>query len=85
MHVGTEEVLHDDATRFADKAGAANVAAHLHVWEGMPHVFLSNVATLQAARLALKLTGEFLNARLFGAPEHLALRDSDMTPPGPPV
>lgn len=55
VHVGTAEILLDDARRFA-----ARTALELHVWEGMPHVFLRNVRTMVAARAALDLAGQFL-------------------------
>ena len=42
----------------------AGVAADLHVWEGMPHVFLSNVDTLEAATRALDIASAFLSGQL---------------------
>jgi acetyl esterase/lipase len=64
LHVGNDEVLRDDAVRYADRARAASVAADLHVWEGMPHVFLSNVGTLEAATRALDIASAFLRGQL---------------------
>lgn len=60
LHVGNDEVLRDDAVCYADRARAAGVAADLHVWEGMPHVFPANVGTLEAADHALDLVSAFL-------------------------
>lgn len=39
IQVGTDEILLDDALRFAEKARAAGVDVDLQVWEGMFHVF----------------------------------------------
>jgi monoterpene epsilon-lactone hydrolase len=64
LHVGNDEVLRDDAIRYADRARAAGVATDLHVWEGMPHVFLSNVGTLEAATRALDIASAFLRGQL---------------------
>jgi epsilon-lactone hydrolase len=61
LHVGEDEILLDDAARFADQVEAAGGEAQLHVWEGMTHVFPSNLS-LQAANDALKNIGTFLEA-----------------------
>jgi acetyl esterase/lipase len=60
MHVGEDEILLDDARRYADRLADAGSAAGVHVWQGMAHVFPANLALLQAAREALDITGEFL-------------------------
>jgi acetyl esterase/lipase len=39
IHVGTEEILLDDARRLADAAESAGVSVRLHIWPGMFHVF----------------------------------------------
>jgi monoterpene epsilon-lactone hydrolase len=64
VHTGTDEILLDDARRYAQSALAANVDVALHSWEGMPHVFPSTVGTLKAATQALDLIGTFLRERL---------------------
>jgi len=64
LHVGTSEVLLDDARRYAEKARAAGVEAVAHVWEGMTHVFPSSVGTLEAAEEALSLMAIFLDGKL---------------------
>jgi monoterpene epsilon-lactone hydrolase len=64
VHVGTEEVLHDDSLRYAERAQAAGGLVELHVWEGMPHGFAASADTLLAARQALDLSGTFLNQYL---------------------
>ena len=63
IHVGTEEVLLNDAEDFALAADAAGGDVQLHVWEGMPHGFLSGVGRFDAAGEGLSLIGEFLAAR----------------------
>ena len=59
VHVGTAEILLDDARRLT-----ALGPVEVHVWEGMVHVFPNNVATVKAARAALDLTGAFLREAL---------------------
>ena len=59
LHVGTSEILLDDTLRYAELARAAGVAVTTHVWEGMPHVFVSSIGVFDAANEALGLVGEF--------------------------
>jgi epsilon-lactone hydrolase len=62
--VGDAEVLLDDARRYAARAARAGVDATLHVWEGMPHVFESNVGKLAASGEAFDLIGAFFSEHL---------------------
>jgi epsilon-lactone hydrolase len=64
LHVGEDEILLDDSRRFAERIGIAGGSAQLHVWQGMVHVFPSNLELLQAAREALDDIGEFLRSYL---------------------
>ena len=64
FHVGEDEVFLDDSRRCADRITASGGEAELHVWEGMIHVFSSNMVILQAAREALDMVGGFLRRRL---------------------
>ena len=64
LHVGEDEVLLDDARRYAAKVEDLGGSAELHVWQGMVHVFPANLALLRAAKEALELIGEFLRAHL---------------------
>jgi len=66
LHVGEDEVLLDDARRYATKVEDIGGSAELHVWQGMVHVFPANLALLRAAPEALELIGEFLRAHLVG-------------------
>lgn len=64
IHVGTSEILLDDARRYVARARQAGVNATAHIWEGMPHVFHTNVGTLDAAEQALETIGDFLKEKL---------------------
>jgi epsilon-lactone hydrolase len=62
VHVGEDEILLDDARRYADLVANSGSAAELHLWQGMVHVFPANLALLHAAREALDLAGDFLRS-----------------------
>ena len=64
LHVGEDEILLDDARRYADLLAKSGSAAELHIWHGMTHVFLANLALLKAAREALDIAGQFLRRHL---------------------
>ena len=64
LHVGEDEILLDDARRYAERLGAAGSAGELHIWKGMVHVFPANLALLRAAREATDEIGAFLRSRL---------------------
>ena len=64
INVGDAEILLDDARRYTERASFSGVDVSLHVWEGMPHVFESNVGKLAASGSALDLIGAFLNEHL---------------------
>jgi acetyl esterase/lipase len=64
LHVGTSEVLLDDALRYAERARAEGVDATAHAWEGMTHVFPSSVGSLDAADQALDIMAAFLVDKL---------------------
>jgi monoterpene epsilon-lactone hydrolase len=63
LHVGEDEILLDDALRYADRVGQAPLA-EVHVWKGMTHVFPVNSGLLRAARDALDNIGAFLAQHL---------------------
>lgn len=60
VHVGEDEVLLDDSTRYGDRVEKSGGICQVNVWEGMVHVFPSNVSTLHAAKAALDDIGDFL-------------------------
>src|SRR6266850_2431912 len=64
VHVGDDEVLLDDSRRYVARAVTAGVDAALDVWMGMPHGFVANVDSFNAARQALSAIGDFLTERL---------------------
>jgi len=64
IHVGLDEILLDDSRRYVARARAAHVDATLHVWDGMPHVFASNLGKLAAADQAVDLLALFLREQL---------------------
>jgi acetyl esterase/lipase len=64
LHVGEDEILLDDARRYAERLGAAGSAGELHIWKGMVHVFPANLALLRAAREATDDIGAFLRRHL---------------------
>jgi acetyl esterase/lipase len=67
IHVGTSEVLLDDARRYADRFQEAGGDAVAHTWEGMMHVFPSSVGSLEGSDAALDLIGVFLKDKLQSA------------------
>jgi monoterpene epsilon-lactone hydrolase len=60
IQVGSAETLLADATRLAEKAGAADVAVTLEVWPGMIHAWPLWNAHLSAGRRALANAGAFM-------------------------
>ena len=60
MHVGDEEVLLDDTTRFAQRARAAGVEVNLEIWPEMFHVFHAFASALPEGREAIAKIGDFL-------------------------
>jgi len=59
IQVGTDEVLLDDARRFAERAQAAGVAVILEVWDEMFHVF-QLVSFLPETKEAMQHIAEFV-------------------------
>jgi acetyl esterase/lipase len=67
IHVGQDEVLLEDSSRYFEKAVAAGVDAELDIWVGMPHGFANFVGKLKASAQALDAIGAFLADRLTAA------------------
>jgi epsilon-lactone hydrolase len=63
VHVGDDEVLLNDASRYVVRAVDAGVDARMDVWQGMPHGFTSGVGKIAAANQALAAIGAFLAQR----------------------
>ena len=63
IQVGTDEILLDDAARFAHKAQAAGVDVTLEVWQGMFHVFHIFPFFAETAEAVAQIA-EFVQARI---------------------
>lgn len=66
VHVGSDEILFDDATCLAERAQAAGVDATLRVFDGLWHVFQAQAGLLPEADESIAEIGAFLRARLRG-------------------
>jgi epsilon-lactone hydrolase len=64
IQVGSAETLLDDATRFAEAAGAAEVPVTLEIWPHMIHAWPLWNAHLEAGRHALASAGAFIRNHL---------------------
>jgi monoterpene epsilon-lactone hydrolase len=64
IQVGTDEILLDDSTRFADRAWAASAEVDLQRFDGLFHDFQTACATLEVSRSALEDVAAFLRRRL---------------------
>ncbi|HKB25152.1 MAG TPA: alpha/beta hydrolase [Methylomirabilota bacterium] len=64
VHVGSEEVLLDDARQLAARAKAAGVEATLCVWPEMVHVWHWFLGMLDEAQAAVDELGEFVSAKV---------------------
>ncbi|HAT33223.1 MAG TPA: esterase [Janthinobacterium sp.] len=64
VHVGDDEVLLDDALRYAERAAAAGSDIGVEVWMGMAHGFAGAVGRMDAAGLALDAIAGFLAQQL---------------------
>lgn len=62
IHVGSTEILLDDATRLADRVRSAGVHADLRIWPAQPHVFPLFARFLPEGREAIAGSGRFLLA-----------------------
>ena len=64
VQVGSDEILLDDSTRFADRAYAAGVDVELQRFDGWWHDFQALAGSLDGAREALEDLAAFLRRRL---------------------
>jgi acetyl esterase/lipase len=69
IDVGDDEILLDDAVRYAERARLAGVNVTLHVWAGLPHVFQSSLGSWRTAQAAVNDIGSFLHGALSGKEE----------------
>ena len=61
IDVGEDEILLDDARRYAASAEAAKVEVTLGIWAGMPHTFQGMIGRLASATKAIAAENDFLN------------------------
>ncbi len=67
IHVGADEILRDDSTRFAERARAAGVRVDLKIWPVVPHAWQLAPHRVPEARQSLRESAAFLRA--VAAPE----------------
>lgn len=67
IHVGTDELIFDDATRLAERARDAGVDVTLHVFDRMWHEFQIHAGAMNESDEAVAELGEFLRAHLADA------------------
>jgi acetyl esterase/lipase len=68
IHVGEDEILLDDSIRYGEQLERAGGTCQVHTWQGMVHVFPSNITLLHAAKAALDDIGDFLREQLVNEP-----------------
>jgi epsilon-lactone hydrolase len=64
MHIGEDDVLLDDSIRYGKRFEQEGGTIQVHAWQGMIHVFPSNIALLEAAKEALDDVGDFMKVQL---------------------
>lgn len=64
MDVGADDILLDDSVRYVAQLEATGGTAEVHTWQGMIHVFPSNIKLLKAAKEALDGIAVFLRQHL---------------------
>jgi acetyl esterase/lipase len=63
IHVGSDEVLYDDALRMADRMHAAGSEVELEIWPRMPHVWHVFAPVIPEARRAIERVGAFVREK----------------------
>jgi epsilon-lactone hydrolase len=66
IHVGSDEILRDDAVRMAEKMRTAGCDVEIDVWPRMPHAWHLYARIVPEGRLAIDRIGTFLRNRLLG-------------------
>ncbi len=64
IHVGDDEILLSDSTRFADKLQEAGVDVELEIWPEMWHVFQLFVGKMPESRRAIVKIGDYIRRTL---------------------
>jgi epsilon-lactone hydrolase len=60
IHVGSDEILRDDAVRMAQKMSSSGCDVELEVWPKMPHVWHLYSRLLPEGRLAMEHIGKYI-------------------------
>jgi acetyl esterase/lipase len=60
IHVGSDEILRDDAERMAQRLRNAGSRAELEIWPRMPHVWHLYARILPEGRQAVARVGDFV-------------------------
>jgi acetyl esterase/lipase len=68
IHLGEDEILLNDSLRYGERLELEGGTVQVHTWDGMIHVFPSNVAVLHAAKEALDDIGDFLRQQFSMSP-----------------
>jgi acetyl esterase/lipase len=63
IHVGSDEILRDDAIRMAERLRAAACEVEIEVWPRMPHAWHLYARILPEGRRAIERIGTFLQQR----------------------
>jgi epsilon-lactone hydrolase len=66
IHVGSDEILRDDAVRMAEKMRIAGCEVEIDVWSRMPHAWHLYARIVPEGRVAIDRIGTFLRKRLLG-------------------
>lgn len=66
IQVGTDEILHDDSTRLAERCHGAGVEVRLKVFDGLWHDFQIHAGVMKESDEAVAEIGEFLKSRFAG-------------------
>ena len=66
IQVGGQEILHDDATRFAQRASAQGVPVTLQTWPNLWHVWQLHGGLMPESDAAITAIARFIHARLTG-------------------
>lgn len=67
IHVGDDEILLSDSTRFADKLRSAGIDVELEVFPEMWHVFHLFIGAMPESRAAVRKIGAYVKASFSGA------------------
>ena len=86
VHVGTTEILLDDALEFVNKCKSADLAATAKEFDGVLHGWHTFFPLMPVADAAVKEVADFLGPRLRGEPvDDVAVAPARVVAPPPPA